>query len=163
MPTITDTEFQAAVKGYLRNEHFSIAELSRKVGKGKSTVGDWIRTGIKRDEVRQKIVDQYPWLFNSNESESGLEAVSVPVTGADIARQSLLVLLKTEQARSVILQLRSILAWFLFQASSDDRNQFRDMLGDEWKQFLKLTIAMTNEKAFDLAQKEGELKWNKRK
>lgn len=159
MQTISTAEFQGAITKYLKSEDFSIAKLARKIGKDRTTIGDWIRTGIKRDKVRHKIVKQYPWLFNSSGNSSAV--ASVQVSEPDAARQSLLVLLKTEQACLALLQLQSILTWFLFRASPDDRNQFRDMLGDEWKSFLKLTLAMTNEKAFELAQREGELKWNK--
>jgi hypothetical protein len=157
MTTITSAGFQEAIKEYLKRNDSTIATLAQRIGKSDRTVGDWIRLGIKRDDYRQKIVDEYPWLFNQN--ESGQIAVPVRVSEADTARQNLLVLLKTEHARPALGNLTAILVWFLFKASAEDRNQFRDMLGDDWKQFLELTRAMTNETAFEVTKNEGRLEW----
>lgn len=160
MTTITEAGFQDAIKAYLKRNDLTIAALALKINKSDRTVGDWIRLGIKRDHVRQRIVDEYPWLFER--SDDGAQATSVTQTHksvADDSRKRMLVLFKTELAHPSILYLSSVLAWFLFDATAEERNEFRDTLGDDWKQFLELTRAMTNETAFEVAKSEGRLEW----
>lgn len=157
MTSVTADQFKAAIEKHMRDKNLTLAALARKLGKGESTVGEWRQTGIKRDSTRQQLVAQYPWLFNPDSSDS--EPVPARVSEADAARQNLLVLMKTEQARPALLNLTAILTWFLFKASADERNQFRDMLGDDWPHFLELTRAMTNETAFEITKQEGRLEW----
>src|SRR5437868_2054597 len=132
---MTINQFQDAVKKYRDNHGLSISELATKLGKGESTVRDWIRLGIKTDDIRQKTVEKYPWLFEAVTDQAS-------VAGLDGNKQSFLMLLKTDHAHLAVSQLTIVLRWFLFQASTVERNYFRDTLGEDWKHFLDLTRAM---------------------
>lgn len=157
MATLTADEFKEAIDRYLTTNKMTIAALAQRLGKGETTVGDWRRGGIKSDEGRQQIIAAHPWLF-----EPGAETPAPPTRASGKnGTHDTLVLIKTEQARLELLALRSLLIWFLFDASADERHQFRDNLGDEWKHFLELTRAMTNETAFGMANTEGRLEWCK--
>ncbi len=155
---ITRSDFQDALKAYLKDNDITITALARKVGKDPTSVGDWIRHGIRRDDIRHKIADDHPWLFNREGKLSQKEVIDKPEKRTD-PNQSLLSLIKSEQARSGILVLKAILMWFLFEASAEERNQFRDSIGEDWKNFLELTRAMTGETAFEVAKQEGRLEW----
>ena len=150
--TLSDTQFQEAIKNYLKSNSLNIASLARKASLSESTVGDWVRKGVKSEARRKQIVAEYPWLF-----DSGVKEERTPLR--QLADKSLLVLIKTEQAHSSVLSLTATLVWFLFKASAEDRDYFRDWLGDDWKNFLELTRAMTGETAFEVTKQEGRLQW----
>ena len=157
---ITREGFQESLKDYLKENDISISDLARRIGKSDRTVGDWIRLGIKLDSRRQEIITEYPWLFTKEISatESPMLPMEKSVSSFD---HKVLVLIKTEQAMSTVLYLMANLQWFLFEASAEDRNSFRDSMGDDWKNFLELTRAMTGEMAFEVTRQEGRLDWCK--
>lgn len=158
-PNMTNEEFRAAINSYREREHLSILGLAQKLKKNDSTVGDWVHKGIKRDSYRQRVIEQYPEIFDQHKQEVAVQAV---VDLDPTRRHDLLVLLKTEQALPAVLNLTAILIWFLFKASVEQRNYFRDTLGDDWKHFLELTRAMTGETAFEVTKQEGRLEWCKK-
>ena len=164
-PTLTRSDFQAALRRYLEVNKMNITALARRLGRGESTVGDWVRLGIQRDEHRQKVIEQYPQIFNSspNSNVRSNREVSIPpaqpAVVLDMVDRRLLVLIKTEQVQPAILHISLVLKWFLFKASAEERNRFRDDLGSDWQNFLELTRAMTNETAFEVTKQEGRLEW----
>ncbi len=152
-------EFREALLRYLQRENINASDLARLIGKPVNTVGDWVRHGVKRERDRQRIVEAYPQVFGvvaTGKSNIPSQLAQPP----DLGFSSIL---KTEMARMVIQNLSALLDWFLFEASKEERNHFRDQLGDDWKHLLELTRAMTNEKAFDVTREEGRLAWRQQR
>ena len=168
--TITNEQFMADLKRYLTKNEMTQKELAAKVQRAQPTVAGWKQVGLVDDATRRKVVDAYPWLFSSNGSSSDdsskgeVEEQSSPAAAAkaNVAR-GLQASVKTEFARQYVACLGEILAWFLFSATREEREQFRENLGDAWKDFLELTRGMTGETAFEIAKQEGRLeKWEQR-
>lgn len=155
---ISNEEFKAAIAGYLKEKNLQVTALAAEIGKPRSTVDGWLHKGIAKNGVRQRTAEAYPQIFRAQPGQTAEPPAQKKVVRSRHL-QELLSLMKIEQTRSHLLNLRTLLVWFLFEASADDRNQFRDMLGDEWKNFLELTRAMTNEMAFDISRSEGRLEW----
>lgn len=153
-------EFRAAIQSYLKTHEMSMGQLAKKISRPRTTVEWWCYHGGKREGYRQKIQERYPWLFNSS-GETALEIPPSPQVPQENAELKLFLAIKTERAHEMVLYLTTLLEWFLFKATTEERNRFRDALGNDWEHFLGLTRAMTNEKAFEIAKQEGELKWNK--
>lgn len=156
--TLTTEEFRAALLNYIQSENITAADLARRIGKPINTVGDWVRHGVKRERDRQRIVEAYPQVF-------GVVATGKSIMPSQLAQPPDLgfsSILKTEMARMVIQNLSALLDWFLFEASVDERNHFRDQLGDDWKHLLELSRAMTSETAFDVTKQEGRLAWRQK-
>jgi hypothetical protein len=76
----------------------------------------------------------------------------------DITERSTSVTGKIDQARRHIGELSEILDWFLFSGSIEERNFFRDELGESWKDLLWFTRSMTGETAFEIQKREGRPK-----
>ena len=153
--TMDSAQFQEAIKRYLIENHINGTQLADKVGKPVSTVGDWIRNGIKRERDRKRIIEEFPWLFDSI-----VQPLVIPdKVPSNHSHQQLLVMIKIEQASPALHHLKAILEWFLFHASAQDRDHFRKSFGDDWKNFLELTRAMTGETAFEVTKQEGRLEW----
>lgn len=156
--TLTTEEFRIALHNYLGRENINASDLARLIGKPVNTVGDWVRRGVKRERDRQRIVEAYPQVF-------GVVATGKSIMPSQLTQPPDLgfsSILKTEMARMVIQNLSALLDWFLFEASADERNHFRDQLGDDWKHLLELSRAMTNETAFDVIKQEGRLAWRQK-
>ncbi|MEK7536846.1 MAG: hypothetical protein AAB584_00150 [Patescibacteria group bacterium] len=153
----TAEEFRAAIQRYLKAHEMTVGGLAKKIQRPRTTVEWWYYHGITKGKDRRKIQEQYPWLFDSTK-ETPLE---IPLSSLENIQLRLASFVKTEQAREAILYLTATLEWFLFKAMAEERNRFRDALGKDWEHFLGLTRAMTNEKALEIAQQEGELKWNR--
>lgn len=161
MQILTSEQFREALKRYLQDENLSVNALARNLGKPRSTVKQWVQSGVSRDKDRLRIISEHPQIFGDEAAgEATLKAPAPVRKSAQVAdTHALLVFIKTEQARSLLLNLRTTLVWFLFKASAVERNAFRDELGDEWSNFLELTRAMTNETAFEITKNEGRLDW----
>lgn len=161
MQTLTSEQFQEVLRQYLQGENLSVNALARRIGKPRSTVKQWVQSGVSRDKDRLRIISEHPQIFNGEAVGEVTLKAPVPVRkSVQVAdTHSLLVFMRTEQARSLLLNLRVTLVWFLFKASAEERNTFRDELGDEWSNFLELTRAMTNETAFEITKSEGRLDW----
>ncbi len=144
-----NTAFITAVKAYRETKNLTIAAMARELGKGESTIGDWIKKGIGRDDLREKVVAQYPQVFGSDQPAVA-NLGSTPSTGSSFD-------LKIEAARLSVGYLSGLLEWFLYTATREERNRFRDELGNQWKHFLELTRGMTSEAAFDVAKSERRL------
>ena len=138
-----------ALRSYRDSNSLTTAELARRIGKPDSTVGDWIKHGIKRDDVREEIVQQYPQILGSG-STAAENLGSTLSTGNSFD-------FKIETARLSVGYLSGLLEWFLYTATREERNRFRDELGNQWKHFLELTRGMTSEAAFDVAKSERRL------
>jgi|SRR3989344_916196 len=153
-------DFMSAVKGYIEKEGITTAELARKLNKPGQTVGDWIRKGVRRECTRVRLMAEHPELFQGytapKQSEEVVRPPLIKNNGPD--HRSMFVLVKIEHARSQTIVFQDLLHWFLFEASAEERNQFRDSLGENWKQFLELTRAMTGERAFEIAKEERRIK-----
>lgn len=156
----TAEEFKAAIQSYLKTHKMSVGQLAKKISRPRTSIEHWYYHGVKREGDRRKIQKQYPWLFNSSSGEVPSEIPPSPHVPQENAELKFTLAIKTERAHEMILYLTALLEWFLFKATAEERNQFRDALGKNWEHFLGLTRAMTNEKAFEIAKQEGELKWN---
>lgn len=152
----TAEEFKAAIQRYLKAQEMTVGELAKKIQRPKKTVEWWYYHGTT-EKNRRKIQEQYPWLFDLAK-ETPPEVPPPPLENIQLRLASFV---KTEQAREAVLYLTATLEWFLFKATAKERDQFRDELGKDWVDFLGLTRAMTNEKAFEIAREQGELKWNR--
>lgn len=155
---LTNDQFKNALRSYLEREKISALELSRRVKKGDSTIGDWLKRGIIRDAIRQQVVDKYPWLFGG---VAVIEVLKGTTLVSNDPLHGILISVKTKHVGLWIESLGDILKWFLFSATAEERNAFRDSLGDDWTNFLELTRALTNEQAFQITLQEGRLDWCK--
>ena len=160
MGVLSQEEFKQGIKNYLTEKNLTVAELSVKVNRGRSTVNDWIHTGVKSEEMREKIVSENAWLFSEGKGEKSL---TPSIKSTSVLEPSFLLVLKSELARPLISNLTGTLIWFLFDATAKERDYFRDTLGEDWKNFLELTRAMTGETAFEVTKQEGRLDWYKKK
>ncbi|MDP4001817.1 MAG: hypothetical protein Q8P69_02105 [bacterium] len=156
--TLTFEEFRVALQSHLERENINASDLARRIGRPINTVGDWVRHGVKRERDRQRIIETYPHIFRI-EATGKSTIPEQPIQSPDLGFSSIL---KTEMARMVIQNLSALLDWFLFEASKEERNHFRDQLGDDWKHLLELSRAMTSETAFDVTKQEGRLAWRQK-
>lgn len=141
--------FMEAVRSHCRDKGITIAGLAKSIGIPRGTVSGWANKGVRDDKVRDKLVEQYPQIFGGGKSVVGnLGAVLSGVGGIDF---------KIEAARFSVGYLSGLLDWFLYTATREERNRFRDELGNQWKHFLELTRGMTSEAAFDVAKSERRL------
>ena len=167
---MTNEQFQATVKEYLESSGISQIALAGKLGVSAQAISKWIHKGCVTEEGRAKVIQKHPEIFFRNGEQS--EDLPSPAPQSLLcplekyAKESInpaQVSVKTEFARNYLASLSQILVWFLFQATSAERERFRDELGDDWKDFLSLTRAMTGETAFKITQQEGGLqKWGQR-
>lgn len=148
-------DFKAAIQNYCHAHNITFKQLGERIGEPRRTVSRWANEGIKTNNVRQRVVEKYPFLFSA-EAQAGIVP---PAPTAAPANREILLTVKVEQARPAVLCLSSVLTWFLFSASAEERNRFRDELGDDWQHILELTRAMTGEKAFEVTIREGRLSW----
>lgn len=158
---VTNELFIALIRKHKADSGRSISAYAELIGRPLGTVKTWIHKGVIKDTYRQKVVEEFPEIF-SGDTIISLPSEVVPVPKKSEKVGNMLVLVKTELARIQIQSLTSILGWFLFEASAEDRNSFRDAMGDDWTQFLELTRAMTGETAFEVTKNEGRLDWWKR-
>jgi hypothetical protein len=158
---VKNEQFIALIRKHKADSGRSITAYAELIGRPLGTVKTWIHKGVIKDTYRQKIVDEFPEIF-SEEAINDMPSNLVPVPKKSEKVGNMLVLVKTELARIQIQNLTSLLGWFLFEASAEDRNSFRDALEDDWTQFLELTRAMTGETAFEVTKNEGRLDWWKR-
>jgi hypothetical protein len=164
-PIASNDDFKAAVARYAADNGIKgSTALGAHLGVPRGTAGQWLNLGLLSEKGRKKVVEQYPHVFEGERSErrqgdrrSGPEPpgeLPVPAQG----NREFLVLVKTEAVRSYSLVLGELLRWFLFEATEAERNELRDSLGDDWKEFLERTRAMTGETAFKMARDEGRLR-----
>lgn len=153
-------EFKDAIRCFLTVHNIGPTELARRAGVSRGVAEHWVYDGLKKRSNIDAVVAQYPWLFEHEGSvpeEVQAEDAVLKETSAPAvlnSNRNLLVLVKIEQARCNILCLAAILEWFL-GASKEERNLFRDAIGDTWKELLWLTRAMTGETALEIAKQEG--------
>jgi hypothetical protein len=163
---MTNEKFKSAIADYLvYHPETNKSKLARDMGQKRENLRNWLKVGIVTEKRREEVVQTYPWLFSSNGSQSNdlpnggeVEEQSLPPAAAkpNPARE-LQIVVKTQFAWRDIACLSEILIWFLFNATREEREQFREDLGDAWKEFLNLTRAMTGETAFRIAKEEGRL------
>lgn len=159
---LSNEEFISILRKKMEDSGLNQSEFARRLGEKRESVLQWRRDGIKRDKVRQRVISAHPELFSSDgiHADTELVPVEIPKRKKADAIQQMRTAVKTEFARHHVASLENILVWFLFQATSEERNQFRDDLGDAWKEFLSLTRAMTGETALEITKGEGGLqKW----
>jgi hypothetical protein len=166
---MNNEQFRDTVKQYLEVNGISQFGLAKRIGVSPQTISNWIQRGCVTDDGRARIVGKYPFLFAIQGQGEQLDDLPLSVSRATlcplerIAKDSIRpvqTFVKTEFARQHVASLSEILVWFLFKATSEERQQFRDELGEEWRNFLSLTRAMTGELAFKVIEEEGALqKW----
>lgn len=162
----TTEQFAEAVRQYAQKVGLTRSKLADQIGKPRQTVDDWFKKGVKRKSARDRIIAEHPEIFDGFQSLDKTPADSTSAATAEIPHehthtftdQEVFALVKTERAHHDISSLTETLQWFLFQATPNDRNKFRDSLGETWKYFLELTRAMTGEKAYEIAKQEGRIK-----
>jgi hypothetical protein len=141
--------FMEAVRSHCKDKGISIANLARSINKPRGTVSGWANKGVTDEKIRKKIVEQYPQIFGGGSSPTA-------ILGSDFSGRDGLDF-KIEAARVAVGYLSGLLDWFLYSATREERNRFRDELSNQWKHFLELTRGMTSEAAFDVAKSEGRL------
>lgn len=170
---LTNEEFKQELLGYMKRAQLTQSQVAELIGRSKSTICDWVKKGIRPDNLRMKTVRQYPEIFlQYKNGEGSAKTEPEPVVLAeeksleksavsqDISQIQLL--LKTELARTFLASLVGILVWFL-KASESDRDTFRKELGESWSDLLNLTRALTGSMAFEVIKREGGLdKWLQR-
>jgi hypothetical protein len=141
--------FMEAVRSHCSSKGISIADLARSINIPRGTVSGWANKGIQNDKAREKIVEKYPQIFGGGKpAAASLGSVLSGAGSLDF---------KIEAARASVGYLSGLLEWFLYIATREERNRFRDELGNQWKHFLELTRGMTSEAAFDVAKSERRL------
>lgn len=143
------------LRWYLDRNGLTQSAIAKKIGVSQKTFGHWC-TGRLRSEVRrEKIMRNFPEIFQSAaEMEESVEAkVSDEPKKID---NRMLTVVKIELCRQVIAPTSELLQWFI-DASPEARKQFRAELGETWKKFVELMRAMTGEGAREIAIKEGRV------
>ncbi len=150
---LSNDSFSKALRRFREARGFSYKTLSREIKVPRQTLYRWEKEGIAQDSFRQGIIMRFPQVFTPDEG-----VVESIIKAAHDYRRELLEI-KIDKAKKGLLDITAVLAWFLFRATPEDRNHFRDALGEDWEHLLALTRAMTNEKAFEIARDEGGLNW----
>lgn len=161
-PITSNEDFKAAIKSYIVARGFHGAgELAKELGIPSGTIEDWGYRGLKSEGGRRRIVERHPQLFTANGSlpptKASVSPNPIPPREDSHPDRKIVVIVKAEVVRGDVAALTKRLEWFLYQASPEERNQFRDVLGEDWKHFLELCRAMTGETAFEIAKKEGRI------
>jgi len=144
-----NTTFMEAVRSHCNAKGISIADLARSINTPRGTVSGWANKGIQNDKAREKIVEKYPQIFGGGQTATASPSMALPsASNSDF---------KIETARLAVGYLSGLLEWYLYTATREERNRFRDELGNQWKHFLELTRGMTSEAAFDVAKSERRL------
>lgn len=151
-------QFVDALKQYASGRGLNITQLADQIKKERRTVSYWLHNGMNNDLVRNKIVSDFPEIFEGYKPSENLEISEPDNSVKKKTVDQFGSIIKIEMARQNIVYLSSILDWFLYETSVEEREHFRKELGDSWKQFLELTRGMTGETAFEVAKKEGRLK-----
>lgn len=141
--------FMEAVRSHCKDKGISIADLARSINIPRGTVSGWANKGIQNAKSREKIVERYPQIFSGGQTTTA----SPGVTRSTVSNFDF----KIEAARLSVGYLSGLLEWFLYTATREERNRFRDELGNQWQHFLELTRGMTSEAAFDIAKNERRL------
>ncbi len=150
---ISREEFKAHCLKFLSDNEVTISEGARKIGIPRSTLKGWLRSGIMKDDLRQKIAAGYPQVFGGTEVSEESTTENNPVL-LWVPRKVTLST-KIEMLRLTVGNMSQLLRWFLLEATPEERNRLRDELGEDWKQMLNYTRAMTNETAFGIVREEG--------
>ena len=164
-PIASNDAFKAAIKQYIvANNLGGPNELAKEIGRPRKTVEDWYYRGLTSEKGRRQVVERYPQLFSAKNTIASGQADVVlsekaPAPPREDKRpdRKIVTMVKVEVVRGEVAALAKHLEGFLYQATPDERNQFRDALGEEWKRFLELCRAMTGETAFQVAKDEGRL------
>lgn len=157
---ISNQDFKMTLRSHLEITGQSVGEFAREVGRPRETVRGWFNYGIKNEAVRAKTIAQLGQVFG-NVTQELAQQVSEPK--ASNSSNNVLVLIKTEQVRMLTENISSLLEWFIKNATREERNAFRVVMGEDWPRFLGLTRAMTNETALKVSIDEGGLDWLKRR
>lgn len=167
---MTNEDFLRGIRKYVADQQITVAEFARRVNRPYPTVQDWVQNGLRSEYGRRRVAVSYPWLFSSENSQmkqvlensSSVSENHKPkqLESQDCSRNSFLSTVKIEMSRHYVLSFTELLRWFVFQATEKERNEFRDELGDGWRDFLSLTRAMTGETALRVTREQGGLtKW----
>lgn len=151
---MTNEQFMAAFRSFIKSEGIGIQELANRLNKPLGTVNRWVYLGIKKESWRKKIVDRYPHIFQTSPVTNVLDKSNDKMT--DVLRE-VVVLIKIEQALMLIVGLSDVLNWFLFEATQDERNRFRDSIPN-WSRIRNMVTAMTNEHTLEVIKNEGGLR-----
>lgn len=159
MTVMTNEQFKATLRNFAAAHGMTQAVVAQKIGKPRQTVGHWFSTGIKPDDIRARVIAEHPDIFSAEyvPKEEALPLQTEPSVASAPAVSDMRTLVRIELARQVIANLTENLQYFI-NASADERNRFRDELGDHWKDFLELTRAMTGENALKIARDERRIK-----
>ena len=160
-------DFKAAIAAYIRQRGYrGPADLAKELARLPATVEDWLYRGPRSRQGRAKIVERYPAIFGrlglgGTEGAPFIPEDSPPESPAADKSRALTLAVRVELARMNVVSVSSLLAWFVQEASEEERHSFRAALGEEWQRFIDLTRAMVGEKALEMARSEGRLAWLK--
>ncbi|HZZ99771.1 MAG TPA: hypothetical protein VFK07_03640 [Candidatus Paceibacterota bacterium] len=150
------------LRDYQESNSLSIQGLAKFLGVPRSTARDWLK-GKKPHlhSTKKLLLAKFPQLAEDlNETSVSVSAEESALKAKPEADPNFLAA-RIESAYASISHLSVLAKWFLFQASPEDRNRFRTVLGEDWKDFTKLVTAMYSERALQAAREQGELdKWS---
>jgi hypothetical protein len=169
--TVTNDQFIEGLRSRFAASGMTQRQFAALLGLPRRTFRVRLQKGIQQDSARQAFADLHPEVFNGADlpavdqtaefqAEPSKSAALEKPGPAPNAGRKLQALVKLELGRQNVANLSEILVWFLFKATAEERELFREELGDAWKDFLNLTRAMTGPTAFGIAKEEGRLeKW----
>ena len=148
--------FSRILEEAVKASGYSIKQYADDWGVPPRTVSHWLKGTPPSTKHIPKIEERFP-----PSDYSGLfdEELPSPLVGNGLwnGTQTKIMLAKMN-----ITNLRFIFEWLVFEASAEERSQFRDILGAEWEQFMNLARALVNEKSREVGFTEKRLNNSRR-
>ena len=134
---------------YRKGKRLTVVQMANELGVPKWSLEKWMYYGvIPRQRYRGILEQKFPGIFADEQQQlADVEKAKSVVNSAEVS-------VNISLARVYIAALGRTFLWFLFEASAEERNQFREKLGEEWNRFFDLCRAMLGEKAFEVVKRE---------
>lgn len=152
------SKLSETLEQYIKENHISIRQLARELGVPRTTVRDWITKSKEPSYVRYREILEKKFVGIFNE-----ERVIISIGSQEEVRKLKKKINPVELEVKVFLAqqqmsgLDKIFDWLLFEATVEERNYFRDSLGEQWNQFLNRAQAMLSETALKVLKSEGRI------
>jgi len=150
--------FVERLRSDLRQSGKTRADYARGWDLARNTLNNWLSGVSPARRFHEKINARFPGAF---------EASGETITDTTPARRlesknGVFVKNRISLASRSITELVLIFEWLVFKASPEERNRFRDELGEEWEWFMNLARSLVNEKSLQVMKDEGRLNIEKR-
>ncbi|MDP3899590.1 MAG: hypothetical protein Q8Q23_00755 [bacterium] len=155
------------LKRYCQRENIGITFAAEKLELPFTSFRRWcIGESVPHNENRKKIIELFPELeqvFADDAGEIGKTISMIKnelATNVELPRSSsneIECAINIALVKKDVLSLSHILAWFIYQADTRERQQLRDVLGEDWQTFHKHVRALVSEKARDKSFEDGDI------